>query len=504
MPIKFEIYRDGARLSSFEPVAATSIGPESIPIPGDVVFRDGLLLLNRKDEHAAGVALLWDLGPLGSFVLETTRLPPRDRPYVLNVELARFRLMKIVQKQEDWNLFDFPKVEKFSARLHEAQMLFADALGKLHEPAAAAALADRSLEISVDLSEQLATFHGDLLLNRRRSTNSFVKHIFGCRADPTVQNDRYREILSTQFDYAVLPVSWKYVQPQEHVFDTALIDDWINLLGQRRVPVIAGPLIRLDQEHVPDWMAIWEHDFDMLREMAYDYVQKIVQRYRKAVAVWNVAAGLQSNAAFALTFEQIIELTRLLVSQVKTLLPGARTLVTITHPFGEYHARGRSSVAPMLYAEMLANAGINFEAFGLEILTGVPAPGMYARDLFQLSCVLDRFATLGKPVFLTAVGAPGRANADPTDASDGRLVPAAAGRWHRPWDPQLQAEWMEAVYHLALSKPFVESIAWADLADLHPLLPGGGLLDDVLQPKPAFVRLQQMRERIRQHQVRKS
>jgi hypothetical protein len=63
---------------------------------------------------------------------------------------------------------------------------------------------------------------------------------------------------------------------------------------------------------------------------------------------------------------------------------------------------------------------------------------------------------------------------------------------------------MEAVYHLALSKPFVESIAWADLADLHPLLPGGGLLDDVLQPKPAFVRLQQMRERIRQHQVRKT
>ena len=60
--------------------------------------------------------------------------------------------------------------------------------------------------------------------------------------------------------------------------------------------MIAGPLIRLDQEHVPDWMVIWEHDFDMLREMAYEYVQKIVQRYRKAVAVWNVAAGLQSNS----------------------------------------------------------------------------------------------------------------------------------------------------------------------------------------------------------------
>ena len=117
MPIKFEIYRDGTRVMAFEPVAATAIGPESVPIPGDVFFRDGLLVVNRKDDHATGVSLLWDCGPLGSFVLETTRLPPRDKPYNLNVELARFRLMKIMQKQEDWNLFDFPKVEKFAARL---------------------------------------------------------------------------------------------------------------------------------------------------------------------------------------------------------------------------------------------------------------------------------------------------------------------------------------------------------------------------------------------------
>lgn len=503
MPIKFEIYRDGARADTFEPVAATAVGPESIPLPGDITFRDGVLLLNRRDDQATGVSLLWDVGPLGEFVLETTRLPPRDKPYILNVELARFRLMKIVQKQEDWNLFDFPKVEKFASRLHEAQMLFADALGQLHNPAAASQTADRALEMAIDLSEQLATFHADLLLNRRRASNAFVRHIFGCRVDPSVQNERYRELLATQFDYALLPMSWKHVQPQEQVFQTEALDEWVNALAARRVPVIAGPLVRLDQEHVPDWMVIWEHDFDMLREMAYEYVQKMVQRYRRGVAVWNVAAGLQSNAAFSLTFEQIIELTRLLVSQVKTLLPGARTLVTITHPFGENPARGRTSVAPMLYAEMLANAGVNFEAFGLEIEMGVPGSGRFTRDLFQLSYVLDKFSTLGKPVFLTAVGVPGRPTAEAGDPDDGRRDPAAGGRWHRPWDPTLQAEWMEAVYHLALSKPFVESIAWSNFADLRPTLPGGGLLDDVLQPKPAFNRLQGMREKFRQFQTKR-
>ena len=43
--------------------------------------------------------------------------------------------------------------------------------------------------------------------------------------------------------------------------------------------------------------------------------------------MWNVAAGLHAGGAFTLSFEQMIEFTRLLVSQVKTMLPNARTIV---------------------------------------------------------------------------------------------------------------------------------------------------------------------------------
>ena len=500
MPIKFEIYRQGTRVTAFEPVAAAAIGPESVPIPGEVAFRDGLLVVNRKDDHPVGVSLMWDCGAVGTFHVETTRLQPRDKPYNLNVELARFRLMRVMQKQEDWNLFDFPKTEVHQKKFHEATMLFADALGRLEDPAAASRLADRALEAGVELSEQLALFHSELLINRRRAGTSFVKHIFGCRVDPTVLNEKYKETVVGSFDYAVLPMSWKQLQPQEGAFATAPLDEWVELLSKRRVPTIAGPLVRLDEGQVPDWMVIWEHDFDMLREMAYEYVQKIVTRYRKVIGVWNVVAGLQTNAAFSLSFEQIIELTRLLVSQVKTILPNAKTLVTVTKPFGEYHARGKNAVPPMFYAEMLTQAGIGFEAFGLELEVGVPRSGNFTRDLFQLSYLLDRFSTLGRPVFLTAVCAPGKAGADPADTSEGRLDTNFAGKWHRPWDPQLQAEWMEAVYHMALSKPFVESIAWSNVADVNHTIPGGGLLDDMLRPKPAFTKLQQMREKFKQYQ----
>src|SRR5438477_10728502 len=152
MPIKFEIYQDGKRVMNFVPVAAMAMGPESVPIPGEVVFRDGLLVMTRNEEHAAGIALLWDLGELGSYHLETTRLIPREKPYNLNVELARCRLMKIVQKQEDWNLFDFPRTEKHMASFREAQSVFADALGALHEPEKAALLADKALAMAMDVA----------------------------------------------------------------------------------------------------------------------------------------------------------------------------------------------------------------------------------------------------------------------------------------------------------------------------------------------------------------
>jgi len=498
MPIRFEIYRDGNRLTQFNPIGPMAVAPESVAVPADINFRDGILSLSRSDEQPMGIALLWDVGAIGAFHLETTRLPPRQKPYNLNVELARCRLMKIVQKQEDWNLFDFPKAERFTQRFHEAQSLFADALGKLDRPGEAAKIADQALLIAVELSEQLTIFHSDLLINRRKASNNFVKHIFGCRADPAVQNAKYKELLSTGFDYAVLPMDWKMLQPEEGVFKTEAVDEWVEMLSRKRTPIIAGPLIDLTDGHVPDWMYIWEHDFDTLRELAHEHVQRVVSRYRRSVAIWNIGAGLNTNNVFTLNYEQIIELTRLLVSQVKTMIPNAKTLVTIKHPFGEFNARGRFGVPPMAYAEMVAQSGINFDAFGLELEMGVPSPGTYTRDLFQISCLLDRFSTMSRPVFLTATTVPGRHTPDPSDRSDGKADPAGAGRWHRPWDLELQAEWINSVYRIALSKPYVESIAWGELADLRPIMPGAGLVDDMLRPKPSFLKVQELREHFHQ------
>lgn len=493
MAIRFEVFRNGKKANEFALVSPMTLAPESVPIPGEVSFRDGVLNVGHGDQ-AAAASLLWNAGPPGQLVLETTRLLSRSKPHNLNIELARFRLMRMLQKVEDWGLFDLPAAQGLVERLRKLQVRFGDALEQLEDGVAAAAIADEVLADAITFGDELAIFNAEQTLTRRKTQNAFARYVFGCRVDWTLRNQRVKDLLADNFDYAVLPMTWKLLQPKEDQFDTAAMDEWVEMLTRRRVPIIAGPIIDLSESAMPDWAYIWEHDLDVLRDLMVDFIRKMVTRYRRAVAVWNVVGGLHCSTLPGVGFEQTIELTRLLVAQVKSMLPQARTLVTIRDPFGEHHASKSPGVPPMLYADTISQAGVNCDGFGLEIETGVPRTGGYTRDLFQLSCVIDKLNGTGKPVYITSLGAPSRNSPDNSDRSGGKLDPSKAGQWRGPWTPELQATWFENVSRIALGKSFVESVTWTDLCDSNAVIPGGGLVDDLFKPKPAFETLRSLRQ----------
>ena len=58
-----------------------------------------------------------------------------------------------------------------------------------------------------------------------------IKHVVGCRVDSQIQNEKYKETLSERFDYAVLPMNWKQLQPQEGMFFTDEVDEWVEFLS---------------------------------------------------------------------------------------------------------------------------------------------------------------------------------------------------------------------------------------------------------------------------------
>src|SRR5439155_22207550 len=120
----------------------------------------------------------------------------------------------------------------------DAEAVFADSLGQLDQPGDAAKLADQSHAMAVELSEQLAFFHADLLLNRRRAGNAFVRHVIGCRANPSVQNQKYKDTLADNFDYVVLPTNWRQTQPQRQSWNIGKVDELVEYLACKRLSII--------------------------------------------------------------------------------------------------------------------------------------------------------------------------------------------------------------------------------------------------------------------------
>jgi hypothetical protein len=491
--LRFAAYIDGKPASSLNIGGAYMVGSDGVPLRADLTFSNGQIHCEKRAQGPAGLALLWNVEGFGQIMLETTRLPDEDRTYNLNVELARCRLMRIAQKREEWGMFELNDSKDLEAELTRSRDLFIESL-KEEEPGKASTLADNSLRISCEAGEKLSLHHADIFLARRQQSASFGRRMFGCSVDLLSLNEAYRRRLLEGFDFLTVPIVWRRIEPKEQEFNWAQLDAWIEWLTKNRVPLKAAPLVAFNEGNIPDWLYIWEHDFETVRDLVYEHINRLAERYGNYVHSWEVISAIHADNCFNFNFEQLMELTRMAATLTKQLSPRSTTVVNLTAPWGEYYARNQRTIPPMLYADMAVQSGINFDAFGLQFYFGVPQDGMYVRDLMQISSMIDRFAVLGKPLHITAVQVPSATAVDQWDAWSGSLPVEAGGYWHDAWSEDLQARWLRDFIRIALSKPFVDSISWRDLADYEGhFLPHGGLLNRDLTPKKAYAELVRIR-----------
>ena len=449
------------------------IGADGVPLRGSIRTEDGRVLCETRQDETLALSVLWPVRNFGQIQLETTRLPARSRPYLLNLELARHRLMRISVKREEWGLFDYPGMDGIDARIRDAQQHFITALQQIDEPQQAADAADAALSEAMHASEQMCLFHAEAFLSRRRQNQGFARDCVGCGVPLEARpGPLLRKPLTEVADFVRVPFTWRQIQPEERGSDFSAVDAWLEAASKARLHVRGGPLLNFTVRSVPDWMYLFENDYDSILQFAREHVRRCVQRYKKHITSWIVASGLNADSVFALSFEQLMELTRAVVGEARKIAPRSQIVLDLTQPWGESYARSPHSVPPLLYAEMAVQAGIPFDALGLQFVFGNDADGYRQRDLFQVATLIDRFAQLSKPIQITAVAVPSR---------DG-----AGGQWHGPWDPQLQAEWYTQLTRLALSRPYVESVTLAVAADgCDDALPHCGIVAADGEPKPA-------------------
>ncbi len=483
--LRFQVYSESGAPRDWPLAGAFLSGPGDVPAPAKITFEDGAIVCRKRTPSSAALNLQYDAGRMGRLLLQTCLLPERDRPYSLTVELARHRIKLFIAKCEEWQLFGLGDEHPAVARWQEARALFSRALYET-DPATAEKQARASLMTGIEATERLALAHAEILLHWRFGSRPAPSTTLGVRVRPERDSPPLREIVRRDFDLLVIPLSWAELEVEEGTFNWEPIDRWLEWARAEGKPVILGPLLDFSRRALPKWMYVWQHDYNTCRDMVYEQVQRVVKRYRSLVGTWNIAAGLNVNDNFEFTPEQMLDLTRMANLIVRENRKGARTMVELVQPFGEYLAENRGALPPLTYIERLSQDGIRVDCLGVQLLFGGGGEGRATRDLMEISDLLDRFAPLETPVVVSAFGAPHEA------------VDERGGWWHEPWTPALQSRWMTRVFAVAMSKPFVDSVVWADLFDdPRAELPKGGLVTEQGKPKPVLERLVSTRKRLR-------
>lgn len=581
----FAVFDDAGPALKWPLRHAYLVGTDDMVLAGEVRAERGLIRCERRQEGACGLGVQFPVaGATKSeehlITLRTCLLPQRTAPYLLSLELARHRLMLVLNKLEEWAFFDLAADDPLMVKVEETRRAFTSALLMQREAAAttgatggasapgltqwftprADAAARAALALGIEASSLLATRQAGVQHQRRISgetaraaalappPNAITDHEarasraaalgtpgmllpdvprVSVAVNPALFTPELTQVVQNTCDFLQTPMRWVDMEPTEGKYAFARTDRWLEwAVIKAKMPVTAGPLIELRQGVVPDFLYIWEHDYETLKEVIFEHCKNLVTRYRKAVNTWIVASSMQCGGAFKLSYEQVIDLTRTCVLLVRKLQPTAQVVIEIAQPWGEYNsgpapankdAGGPSwkSIPPTLYAELLNQLGLNIDALGVRIQMGQDAPGRSTRDPMAISALLDRYAALDRPLAVTCVGAPSRPHAVQSSRDEGAGVLADPGRWRAPWSPKAQAEWLASVASVIAGKPYVQSLCWQELYDLDGLsptgapgstaaaaaageMPGGGLLNPDGSPKPALAALQALRTTLRE------
>ena len=417
-------------------------------------------------------------------------------PLNLAVEFARSRVARNRRVLEAYRR----EGTEFSAEVRDLESLAEELLRDAVNPAIggehAGAVANRALLHALGAGERMEIEHAESAIRKFGKRDAR----FGCETRQFVwaRSEEMERHFTEVFTFATITHyvwdSWyELFEPREGVYNWGIKDDIARWLTEHDIPIEGRPLFWFHPTVTPDWLK--RKSFDDLKRYIERHTHDLVSHYGDRVLQWEVFNEYHDWANIHRhTPDQITELTRLALDRTKDENPRVIRLLNNCAPWGEYVARGRQARmdanrplrTPRKYLADLSSAGVDYDVLGIQIY-------FPQRDLSDIARLLDRLAAFGKPIYITEIGA----SANMTAPSSSGAVTAPAFEpfaWHRPWDEELQADWLEQVYKIYYSRQYVRAINWYDFSDFRPFIVNGGLVREDSTPKKSFERLKGLLE----------
>lgn len=468
-------------------------GPDRTPMRVQIEVRSGLLNVHRESPESGRLNVPWPIQGWGMPFVATATLSERHEPYDLGVELARGKLNDVRNQLADWRQAGLAVPAEAEQSLSVAQRAFARAATSQDWPEVSSAASGEALRHTFDAGRRLVEVYASQVLRKRLSLAPKLPTLLAVGLNGPPKGQPWAAAAQAAINTARLSLNWASIAPVETDFRWEASDAQLHWCRKKRLIATAGPLIDLRRGALPDWLWLWQGDFEEILAQAGDLVRQAVARYRGKIAVWHVVARPASSEVLGLTEEDQIRLTARLIQIARQADPEAQLVIDLDRPWAEWLSTSDFQLGPLHLADSLARADLGLGGIGLEIAPGYSAPGSPMRDLFDFSRLLDLYALINLPLHVT-FAFPSDAGPDPRAEESIQVEPA---QWPRPPDEAIQEEFAAPWLALAAAKPFVQSVTWLQATDApRHLYPHAGLFRPDQSPKPAFSALQRLHQKI--------
>lgn len=428
---------------------------EGIPWECQSRIENNSLVIDRSSDEAGNLNIPWTVPGHGQLVITSTSLMQRPEAYQLEVELARGTLNRLRNSVSFASLSGWDVPRSITEEMDLAKDMFIRAATSQHMPGQAAKWAEESLSHSIKGANEFGIQRARYLLQSRQQQIAKLPTLWAARCESKQLRQRVRKTLHSTFNSMCVSMPWKRISTDADQYNWEPLDKQIQWCRRKEMKVIAGPLVHLSQENVPDWIYLWEDDFSAIQNYYMDYVREVVTRYSNDVDIWNSIANVNVDNCLSLTEEQLLHMA---VSTIETIRQhDSRTplIFTVSQPWGEYLSHTTRDMSPMAFADTLIRSdhlGIN--GIGLEINWGFQDESTLPRDLLELSQHIDRWSHLGLPlvIHLTITDLGGESSHNTTEISNSDDTVSLTSRSRN-------------ILTVLASKPAVQALIWNQLVD---------------------------------------
>jgi GH35 family endo-1,4-beta-xylanase len=447
---------------------------------------NGVSISDAEGKDKFGINVRWNVEGFGYIYMtadnggEFYKLPSvgREERFNLNYELAKSRVTANRKRLNKFLTQGYLPNSEVKSFIDLSEEFYAEAVKSSGDELKRATQSQKALYYAMHGGEMLELDKAWFDIGKMPYRDKFF---LGCDTEDwkDMDKDLFMNLFSDVFDYATITYYLHGFQPQEGIYNWGIKDPKFEELKKRNITVEGRPLFWADECCCPPWLL--KKNYSEILKYAEKFTKDVVGHYGDGMYAWEIINEAHDfDNVLKLVPDQMVEIAKLIAETAKSVNPKVHRLINNCCIQADYvqivdwdkYDKRFPLITPHQFIKMCHEAGVDFT------ITGQQLYYQYSnRDLADIIRMMERLEKYGRPVQVTEIGTTSGCNCNSKKPSDEAMLELDVPyTWHRHWDEDLQAEWMEKIYTLHYSKPWIEAVNWYDQVDQFSFIKNGGLI----------------------------